>query len=274
MTSRWERLWMGLLVIALVACAKSMTSGGSSETHFLTLCDEDACGEGLGCVCGVCTEACEPGASGACGELNERASCVAIARSSCEEAEAVCDVRCDADADCSPLGRHTCEAGRCRAPALDAQPDAGGSTAPPPDGGASCPPDACVIDGVCYPNGASTEDGCCYCENGSHACIEPGWCPSWPLIGKRCDTDADCRAVGSDSGLRCQRSTTGSADVCTRPCNYGCPTGTACVQLEGFSGELCMRDCTAGSESCELEVFGEPLGTTCTATETERAYCL
>lgn len=131
---------------------------------------------------------------------------------------------------------------------------------------------ACLINGICYPNGTTTEDGCCSCENGQASCIDPGWCPSWPLIGKRCTTDDDC-SQGSSSGLACHASVSSSdRNICTRSCNNGCPTGTECVHVGQYSGLLCMRTCTEGAD-CNIEVFGEPLGSECISDGASASYC-
>jgi hypothetical protein len=428
---------LGLLTVALLAlgaCAKSNTMGGSSETHFLALCDDSSCGEGLSCVCGVCTVIC--GDNDRCDELNGAASCRTPTPSSSCDADSVCDVECDEDADCSALGdQHTCEAHRCRAPMLatgsagesgssgassldgggagaggvggssppaactsaypinellqgasyedcspevvgqsptdvascvnaaqeaerpfvvhwpvqgidsaledgfvgvadeadytvytlhydsagfvsDAYPDdvwiaawspcdgfgaavtcdaledcfdcaqsgqlpecgcsmdgdepitechvATGSTSPMDTD--ACAANGCRIDGVCYPDGQTTEDGCCTCEAGQGSCIEPGWCPSWPLIGKRCTVDDECKEI-AESGLQCHAAIGSDKNICTRSCNFGCPTGTECAHVEAFSGQLCLRTCESNAD-CNIEAFGAPLGSECVA-----GYC-
>ena len=66
--TRSIELWIVLALAA--ACAASTTPDPSGETHFLTQCD-GGCGNGLACICGVCTRACaqssecEPLAAGA-----------------------------------------------------------------------------------------------------------------------------------------------------------------------------------------------------------------
>lgn len=245
-------------LLALSACAKSNTQAGSSETHFLALCNA-SCDDGFSCLCGVCTETCTGDET--CSALDGNATCRPSA-DACDVAQ-VCDVPCSDDADCAAIGaQHSCEGGRCRAPLVMATNDAG---APPDQLG--CGALDCVIDGICYPNGETTEDGCCTCEDGSYSCIEPGWCPSWPLLGKRCTADDDCKS-GAESGLSCHASVSESSiNICARDCNFGCPTGTECTHVEDYSGELCMRTCTSNAD-CNIEVFGEPLGSECRA-----GYC-
>ena len=114
---------------------------------------------------------------------------------------------------------------------------------------------ACNFDGVCYPDGTSTEDGCCTCDKQAvgSGCIEPGWCPGWVLIGKRCSTDGDCSLSSVSSGLQCRTDFFGERGVCTRDCNYGCPTGTECVaEVPDYNGgtikNVCMRPCAARAD--------------------------
>lgn len=155
------------------------------------------------------------------------------------------------------------------------QSDAGTIIEPGP-----CPPNSCELDGVCYPAGNSTEDGCCTCdEQGMGSCIEPGWCPGWVLIGKRCKNDVDCRVQGSmDSGLQCRTDFFGERGICTRHCNYGCPTGTECVaKVPKYDGgtitNMCMRPCAAQAD-CAMEVRGGPLGSECDAPgDLSKSYC-
>ncbi len=112
---------------------------------------------------------------------------------------------------------------------------------PPP-----CDDGSCNFDGVCYPLGTSTEDGCCTCDENGGSCIEPAWCPGWTAIGESCEISADCSPIsGDDNGLVCRTDLLDRAGVCTRLCNYGCPTGTECVEVPTTDGDnvdsLCMR---------------------------------
>ena len=104
-------LALPLLSAALSACGKSETLE-SGESHFLAFCDANTCGDGLTCVCGVCTTACTE--SAACGGLASGATCETAA-TSCDGASATCDFGCDGDEDCSELGGdYTCFSGSCR----------------------------------------------------------------------------------------------------------------------------------------------------------------
>lgn len=104
------------LLAALVAasgCGKAVDET-DSESHFLAFCT-DECGEGLSCVCGVCTKPCA--GDGSCDNLAFGGRCAPLAVSSCSSGSTLaCDVECTTDSDCSGIGaRHECLAGRCRA---------------------------------------------------------------------------------------------------------------------------------------------------------------
>src|SRR5262249_17456910 len=106
----------------------------------------------------------------------------------------------------------------------------------------------------------------------------PGWCPGWVLIGKRCSKNEDCSVLPtSSSGLTCRTDFFGERGVCTRDCNFGCPTGTECTNVPDYNGgtinDVCMRSCTAAAE-CDLEVQGSPLGSECDAPGgLSKSYC-
>lgn len=55
-----------LLCLACLACDGPAPSGPTvgGESHFLEACNDAACGEGLACICGVCTRTCEAGGCG------------------------------------------------------------------------------------------------------------------------------------------------------------------------------------------------------------------
>jgi hypothetical protein len=126
-------------------------------------------------------------------------------------------------------------------------------------------PNACLIDSICYPSGETTEDGCCSCENGYYACNEEAGCSGPRSISKRCTDRDDCSA-----GLECRTDIQGAqGGVCTRDCNYGCPTGTLCASYvrdssgEYIEGGVCLRTCEQGGGDCSLEIDGAPLATEC-----------
>jgi hypothetical protein len=82
----WHRASALMLLLLPSACGQTRDST-DTRTNWLSSCSEDmACGSGLSCVCGVCTQPCESGQS--CGEVNEDAVCVEVP--GCEEASQVC----------------------------------------------------------------------------------------------------------------------------------------------------------------------------------------
>jgi hypothetical protein len=125
-------------LFAAVACSDTQAGDINGETHFLKLCQTDgaACGDGLSCLCGVCTRVCD--ASSDCA-AHPRAECVEPLSCTAEEPVWRCDVRCGNDADCSFLSRsHRCQAGFCRAPSgFGGTAGIGGSGAAAGSGGAS-----------------------------------------------------------------------------------------------------------------------------------------
>ncbi len=90
----------------------------SSETNFLKHCASE-CGDGLSCLCGVCTKACT--GTNECTEIATEATCLPVperpdsgTEDSCQQG-ATCDVACVKSADCNVLGEgYQCETGFCR----------------------------------------------------------------------------------------------------------------------------------------------------------------
>jgi len=107
------------LVVAF-GCGGDMKPTVGSETHFLTLCDDDSCPDGSACVCGVCTKTCSVDTE--CSGLGANATCATLgprqAEGRCpadEASPAMCDVGCLETADCKSLGSaFRCEQGYCR----------------------------------------------------------------------------------------------------------------------------------------------------------------
>lgn len=92
------------------------------ETHFLSACSPlgDTCGQGLVCLCGLCSLPCEETA--ACQELSAAAECIVerdeVTEGTCSEppASGFCDVRCASHEECQGLSAaHRCSGGYCRA---------------------------------------------------------------------------------------------------------------------------------------------------------------
>src|SRR6187549_1165583 len=69
-------------------CGGDMKPTVGSETHFLTLCDDDGCPSGSQCVCGVCTKPC--GADAECSSYAAAATCAPLG-------PRVAEGRCPAD---------------------------------------------------------------------------------------------------------------------------------------------------------------------------------
>lgn len=162
-------LGLGLLIGGCGGVTPSTQTGG--ESHFLRVCS-DSCGGGLDCISGVCTRGCLIGEA-ACTDLSTKAACT---DESVEPGEvAVCDVGCERDADCAPLGStHRCTAGFCRGGApSDDKPD----TVPRDKG--------CEVLHQTYASGESTPNpggcGACSCQDGELSC-DPLECEIGPLV--------------------------------------------------------------------------------------------
>jgi hypothetical protein len=89
------------------ACSTAV-SDGDGESHFLAECPS-GCPGSLECICGVCTKPCTDDA--VCTPLARRAACTN--RVDCTTPR-VCDVTCQADADCASLSSAVCRDGFCR----------------------------------------------------------------------------------------------------------------------------------------------------------------
>jgi hypothetical protein len=107
------------ILFFVLCCGSTSTDPTGGETHFLKVCDPQGadCGEGLACLCGVCSvscaadTACEGHASAQCLAAGDAATCAGA------ESANYCDVSCRLDADCAAISpTHRCEQGRCRAP--------------------------------------------------------------------------------------------------------------------------------------------------------------
>ncbi len=135
---------LALALAGLGGCGGHAGSSGpvlGGESHFLESCST-GCGEGLSCIGGVCTRACEMGID-SCTDLASAAVCFAASPAT----GGVCGVACEQENDCASLGGLTCSAGFCQAsgavPNLDAenpfQPPGGALGTPEPaPAGRSC----------------------------------------------------------------------------------------------------------------------------------------
>jgi len=119
---RLARVFVLAVAVPLAAafgCGGDMKPSVGSETHFLTLCDDDSCPDGWQCLCGVCTASCA--ADDECAGFGSHATCAPLGpreaegRCPADEAPAMCDVGCVYGSDCTTLGSEfRCEQGYCR----------------------------------------------------------------------------------------------------------------------------------------------------------------
>lgn len=110
-----------LLMLWIASCGQTSSPQSGSETHFLMGCTEGSCGDGMQCICGVCSTPCVQRAD--CSSLSSVAECTSlgprVARGSCDGTQigAMCDAACLTDEDCSALGHNSrCDSGYCREP--------------------------------------------------------------------------------------------------------------------------------------------------------------
>jgi hypothetical protein len=115
-------LLLGASISAVASCS-SVGPADSSETHFLSRCTT-TCPDGLACVCGLCTRACDTTPN--CASLAGGALCStsAAAGLTCEAATGnVCDLGCSSAAECAGVGADlACVGGRCRPEAASTLP--------------------------------------------------------------------------------------------------------------------------------------------------------
>jgi hypothetical protein len=120
---RWWRWFSSLafVVLLIASCGQTSSPQAGSETHFLMSCDVTGCGQGMQCICGVCSKPCVQESD--CGSLSDAASCTPlgprVTEGRCDEAQmgAMCDAECLIDAECGALGPSSvCDAGYCREP--------------------------------------------------------------------------------------------------------------------------------------------------------------
>jgi len=131
-----------LLAVLVAGCFETrMRPSVGGETHFMRDCDDEGrCADGLSCVCGVCSAACDDDAT--CSELAGSATCMAVddGAQACDDQGASVPVRacaagCERDGDCAALGGGlVCAQGQCRertaasAPPLFVDPSSGECT--------------------------------------------------------------------------------------------------------------------------------------------------
>ena len=116
-----------LLVLWAGSCSETSSRQAGSETHFLMDCSEVSCGEGLQCICGVCSQPCVQLTD--CSSLSSAATCAPlgprVAQGRCDDNQmgAMCDAGCLTDDDCGALDRASrCDNGYCREPGPELEP--------------------------------------------------------------------------------------------------------------------------------------------------------
>jgi len=240
--ARGRRLRLRHAVLALVVAACGGTTGkriAGGESHFLETCRQ-SCDSGLECVSGLCTRRCETATSD-CSDLSPLATCTGGGELT--GVAAVCDVSCDRDRDCGPLGdQFRCPAGFCR-------------VGVPPDGSAGAP----SFSPECSPaldfkSECSFEETCAelncgdgFSQFGADGCTRYCRADADCAAGQRCRhtvlaTDEDCPVIGSEvegcliENGKCSCST--SAD---------CDWPSICVDAVQFPVQ---EDCAVGGLDC------------------------
>jgi hypothetical protein len=105
--------WFVAGVLGLLSCTSAESPTGG-ETHFLKTCSSDeSCGDGLRCMCGVCTRECTSDEQ--CQGLPAAVCVTDPAVCTSDEPANRCDVPCNVDADCAAVSdAHRCVANYCR----------------------------------------------------------------------------------------------------------------------------------------------------------------
>ncbi len=169
-----------LSAILAFACAADGGRSTGGETHFLSLCVEsESCGDGLSCICGVCTAPCSN--DDGCRALPEAECVAAVPADSCASAPArSCDVQCLDNADCSSVSAsHRCESGLCRIPSgVTPEPDEQDSGVDAPDAATSDPDSGMMSDAATMDSSTSQADAsdAGMAESGSLVDAEPLLC--------------------------------------------------------------------------------------------------
>jgi len=254
-------LLIALSALAVTACTDDKRSGDphvDSQTHWLISCQDNAtCGDGLSCLCGVCTLACDR--DSACAPTDGATACVTTAAGAasllCEDAApppqpGLCLPSCDADADC-PADLH-CRRGSCIPPDRDN----GCDDVPGPS------PDLCTAPDTTAP---ITDPAGCVTAWACHTCPQiaaPG--PDF------CGDEQRIEPVYDD--FACVVSYACVDATCDPPSTPDCADGQAIRTLENSAGcitWICVDggDFACGASTCDLaaqtcDVFlpGQPDG--------------
>jgi hypothetical protein len=288
--SKLFRVWFGLCVLALMACARldddpvCRPGDRRCDDGTAQFCDErgrwsvpEICPNGTACVNGTCRsacgDACRPGesrcspdgpqvcersADGACGQWGAPTPC-AIGEGCLE---GVCRSRCAVD----------CEAGQTRCVGPDAFVTCDVSQACPRwVDWTGCPPDPeggvqVCTGGVCHSAGSCADqcresESVCLTEVQSQVCTRTAeGCLDWaaPLdcpATQRCRAGTGCGAVCEDEcALDAARCEGGGRQVCVRGqdgCTaWGAITPCGGACVEGECAEVCQSECQAGVVRC------------------------
>jgi hypothetical protein len=261
-----------------------------SGSHWLRPCssDEECGGDGLSCLCGLCTQDCN--ATSACDAYGEAVACVAPDALTGTECGAgapagMCAATCEAPADCPDSNTFDCQTGLCTAlvpPAVCAESDCG----PAPG-----MPNTLCEDGVTMagPTGrclATPEGGCgweiteCPPPDDATGCTwedcpdpAPGApnfvCADGTLGGPACLPDPDTGCAWQI--VECDPATGGGTDCTTEECglapgmpNWECADGTvagpACMaDADGVCGWQVL-ECPDGAAACDESACGPAPG--------------
>lgn len=194
----------------------------------------------------------------------------------CIDASTACELSCPDVNDCT-IAESYPEQLFCsgRVPAIPGEPEDDDADNEPP-----CEVGSCEFYGVCYAEGESTEDGCCFCTEEGGFCDEPGWCPgnsdtndepnlSDPIIPAdtppcevgSCEFAGVCYPDGvetEDGCCICENGVgtclegggclEGHTPYISSPCSdeSECPTGLQCRTLQCFI----LSDCNPDGSEC------------------------
>lgn len=238
------RAWgLGLWLAATAAACGQTNTTESGETHFLLTCSSQTCGEGLECLCGACSRPCTD--DQACDGLGKSITCVEHDATQCKTVTKSCDVVCEGDADCGPLGKnHRCRGGFCRS---------GDSVSPPDNAGAQacasgCGNSECATPGACSLAAACQLVDCGGVNVDEQACVRPS-CES----DDSCSSDERCTAVYLARQYDCSES----AGNCNCTAGLGLYPLRVCspVALVGVRGSWTSLELEQGGIERDVKAF-------------------
>ncbi|MDH5676238.1 MAG: hypothetical protein OEZ06_29225 [Myxococcales bacterium] len=215
-------------------------------------CEDDAsCGQGLSCICGVCSLVCDDHSS--CAPLGTSASCRKSGLEACEAPPTgICDAVCSTDSDCGGGSELRCKDGLCRASAVAS----GTSDCAPMDARSNC--DDCAVDGYAW-DGAqcNIRTGCfgaqcdalyatfAECQRAYAECLQVGVCARMDDRRYLCDA-----AYGGDlgyvyNGASCEPVGCGSCDG---------PSCSSSIVADGLHACLdAYASCSEGEDGVSID---------------------